>query len=157
MSKVEPLDTKWCGHPMSAFGASGEGRQPIPRPILSTDGARRRLRRDIAALIGRMREYLATASEVDCSGFIPVATPDRVKPAENSPTREPATETPRHSEREHRQLTNRFGPEVQRVLALAQTLGVTDAAETSAIKAGLASTLTLHGAAAGLEALARRI
>jgi hypothetical protein len=129
----------------------------MPRPILSADGARRRLRRDIAALIARMREYLAAAAEVDRSGLIPVVLPDRVKAAENPPTREPATGTARQGEGEHQQLTNRFGREVQRVLALAQTLGVTDAEATSAIKAGLASTLTLHGAAASLEALARRI
>jgi hypothetical protein len=126
--------------------------------LLATSGARRRLRRDIAALVGRMREHLATGQQVHGFGNLAVVvTFERSQVRANSPGREPTGPSPRRDQRGHRQLTDRFGAELQRVLELAQTLGVTDAEATSAINAGLASTLTLPRVAASLEALARRI
>jgi transposase len=163
IATVEPLDLQQDAHLTSAPVAASKGRKRMPTPIAihqlsATTGARRRLRRDIAALVGRIREHLAAASAVDHSDLLLVGvTHDRVEPVENSPAEEPATRAPGHDEREHRQLTDRFGPELQRVLALTQMLGITDAEANSAIKAGLESTLTLHGVAASLETLARRI
>jgi hypothetical protein len=126
--------------------------------LVATSGARRRLRRDIAALVGRMREYLAVESGVHGFGYLRVVVPlGSTEVALHAPAREPTDPSPRRDEGEQRQLRDRFGAELRRVLELAQTLGVTDDEATSAIYTGLASTLTLPRVTASLEALARGI
>jgi hypothetical protein len=105
-----------------------------------------------------MREYVATVQRVDGFGKLAVVvTLERSQIAKNSPAPQPTDPSPRRDQPEHRQLTDRFGAELQRVLELAQTLGVTDDETNSTINAGLASTVTLPGVAASLEALGRRI
>jgi hypothetical protein len=122
------------------------------------DGARRRLRRDIAALVARMREHLAGAPRIDrCEFPALVVTHDTIMPRRHSAIPKPTTRPPRHDERERRQLTDRFGAELQRVLRYAETLGAIDDDASSAINAGLCSARTLHDVAVSLEALARRI
>src|SRR4051812_2262576 len=82
------------------------------------EGARRRLRRDIAALVARMREHVAMAPHINCLGR--VSQPgDRITAFERSRTLEPTTGAVTRDERERRLLADRFGSELHRVLHVA--------------------------------------